>query len=730
MEPTSLPVKRIQGSPTKLKREERDALSQALNNERIGANVLTNFLDDLNTSNEESIDEGHAPSWVLEKSAKNIANKALLTGNKNWLDIVGEIDTYGGGNYAQTLKGRKIIQDTIIKIDAASDSRDSKEYTRRQRVHTEVAQLYEFSLSKFFNMDDGPEKDKELKEHKAKAFKYGLSNIYQRVLNNWDLISKREGKPLLLDDGKLIDKIQEWINIPGHFTDYDTMRAGITTFLAENNIKVGETQQSKIDSVLKAYTPLEGINEYKDLDKSIEEFGEKFVKELSVDTKYVPDQAITEVLNQRTALIKRWREILNEHRKLVKDDPKNTTNNFVTYGLWSPEQKTKLYEALVNARKEHLPTARTEIRKEYDKFTPTKNEPGTNDEFNKKYKTLGTLVWRQIEGGELKLSEEEEDKLKNLRAEIEARWPSKFKQYEADRRALEKTHRDVVSFAEGVDTEHTAEIRGLLAEHAFEDPKYIQMELNKYYDKEQIAPDEAATAEVNLFKTGVVKVEDIPVTKDSLKMFDSIIANIFPGYQVGLLSLASLDTTKAVPKIPMEALFIIKDNVNLIKAAIKERLKTKILGEGDKEGYNVPYGLWSNKQKEDFNKLTNRDIEKEFLSGGFKEGEPVSELIKELKKLAPDDPNAEQNKAARIKKETARIKNAFPSFKNKNLAKEGVGRELNIIIQGTTDHGKLNEMFKKLEPLISPNEYPKTPEALKGAILEFILLYYDSIRTR
>ena len=256
------------------------------------------------------------------------------------------------------------------------------------------------------------------------------------------------------------------------------------------------------------------------------------------------------------------------------------------------------------------------------------------------------------------------------------------------------------------------------------------MELDKYYNVAQIAPDEAATAEVNLFKTGVVKVEDIPVTKDSLKMFDSIIANIFPGYQVGLLSLASLDTTKAVPKIPMEALFIIKDNVNLIKAAIKERLKTKILGEGDKGGYNVPYGLWSNKQKEDFNKLTNRDIEKEFLSGGFKEGEPVSELIKELKKLAPDDPNAEQNKAARIKKETARIKNAFPSFKNKNLAKEGVGRELNIIIQGTTDHGKLNEMFKKLEPLISPNEYPKTPEALKGAILEFILLYYDSIRTR
>ena len=62
MEPTSLPVKRIQGKPTKLKKEERSHLSQALNNERIGANVLTNFIDDINTSNEEAIDEGHAPS--------------------------------------------------------------------------------------------------------------------------------------------------------------------------------------------------------------------------------------------------------------------------------------------------------------------------------------------------------------------------------------------------------------------------------------------------------------------------------------------------------------------------------------------------------------------------------------------------------------------------------------------------------------------------------------------
>jgi len=734
-EQASLEVEQTRPEKTRpLGKTEFADLSQKLNNRRIAGNTLTNFIDDINTSNEESIDEGHAPSWVLEKSARNFAAKALETGNKNWLDLIGEVDTYGGGNYAQTQKGRKIIRDTITLIDRASDKRDSDEYTKRQRVHTEKKQWFTHVLSKAFNIEDEDKRKETLKAYKKLAFSMGLSNVYQSVHNNYDLIIEREGEPKVLDDDTLIDKIQGYINVPGHYTDYDTMRAGITIFLAENNIRVGETQQSKIDSVLKAYTPLEGINEYKDLEKSVEDFGKNFIDKLSFDTKWKPQQAITEVLDQKTALTKRWREILNEHRKLVKDDPKNTTKQFITYGLWSADQKTKLYDDLISARDAHFDIARPAIRAKYDEFTPTRNDPGTNYEFNSKYKTLGTLVWRQTKGEEFKLSPEEEEELENLKAEIEARWPSKYKQYEDDRRALEKRHRKVVSFAEGADTEHTTAIRGLLAELAFESAPYIQMELNKYYDAAEggkgIVPDEAAKAEVDLFKTGLVEVEDIPATKKSLKLFDNLIANIFPGWKEGLLNLSTLEISKGVSKMPMEALFIIGDNVDLIKAAIKERLKTKILGEGDKEGYNVPYGLWSNKQKEDFNRLTSREIEKEFLSGGFKEGEPVSELIKELKELAPDDPNAETKKAALIKKKEGLIKNAFPNLKNEDVSTEGIGRKIATIIKGTTEHGKLKEMFKRLKPLIPPNEVPRTVEGLKRGIKAFIATYYELIRTR
>ena len=721
MEPRSLQWEQAKKkSPPKFGKTESADLSQKLNNRRIAGNTLTNFIDDINTSNEESIDEGHAPSWVLEKSARNFAAKALETGNKNWLDMIGEVETYGGGNYALTQKGRKIIRDTITLIDSASDKRDSDEYTKRQRVHTEKKQWFTTVLSKAFNIEDEDERKEALEGYKKLAFNMGLSDVYQSVYNNYDLIIKREGEPKVLDDDTLIDKLYGYINVPGNFTDYNTMSAGVTTFFAENNIKIGETQQSKIDKVLKAYTPLEGINEYKDLDESINKFGEDYIKELGVDTKYVPKEARTEVLNQRIALIKRWREILNDHRKIVKDDPKNTTKQFVPYGSWNADQKTKLHDDLVSARTDYFENARKAIKEEWDKNTPTANDPTKNAEFDKKYTAHNALVYKQEVGT---LDEDEKNKLKALEIEIEHRWPKKWKEYKDAVRALEKTHRDVVSFAEGADTEHTTVIRDLLAENAFESGPYIQMELNKYYDKEQIVPDEAAKAEVDLFKTGLVEVEDIPTTKDSLKMFDNLIANIFPGYKEGLLNLSSLDMHKGVSNVPMEALYIIRDKVDEIKTRIKDALRKKI-----KEEYKIPYGLWSDADKTDFNRNMNAEIRKDFLNWD-KEGDKA-ELITQLKGLAPDDPDAETKKREEIKKRAGLIKNAFPNFRSEDVSTEEIGRKIATIITGTTEHGKLLEMFKRLEPTMHPNNHPRTPDGLKRGILEFIAAYYELVQTR
>ena len=709
MEPTRLPVERIQSRPTKLKNEERNSLAQVLNNKRIAGNIVTNFLDDINTSNEESIDEGHAPSWVLEKSAKNIADKALSSGNKNWLDMIGKVETYGGGNYAQTQKGRKIIRDTISLIDSAANARETKEYQKRTRNRTQLKEEFTIGFNQVLGLPEGEQKELLIQKAKADAFNRGFSDLYQTIYNNYDLINKREGLPVILDDKEMIPKALEWINQSGNFGTPETMTAGFTTFLAERNVRVGENQQSKIDKLFKAYTPLEGINEYKELDESIDKFGEDIIKELGVNAKWEPAEVRPVIANQKLALIREFRKIFNQHRQDIKDDPDNKQQQFIPYGAWSADQKQDLYEKLNKAKKDFFITAQKAIKSVWDENKPDAKDAGTNDAWNKKYETLGNYVWRQRVGGEGSLSKKEEKLLSNLKVEMEARWPQKWEEYEEAIRKRGETHREPISFAEGADTDHTTAIRDILSDNAFEDPLYIQSQVTKYLNTQDLELDEDAKAEIEEFKKGVVSLDDIPTTKESLGMFDKLITNIFPGYQAGLLSLSSMDMVKKTPNIPMDAHFIIRDNVNLIKASIKDKLKSKV------SEYKAPYGLWSNKQKEDFKTETDREVERKFIGQN-------SELIKKLKDQSPDTNEVEETDEQKAEKLSSRIQEAFPQYKDKDI--NGVGEALVGLVDGTTDKGTMRGLYQKLLPV---NRIPSDIESMKVDILRVIARYYRLI---
>ena len=705
--------KRTQSRPSKLENEERNSLSQVLNNKRIAGNVVTNFLDDINTSNEESIDEGHAPSWVVEKSARNIADKALTTGNKNWLDMIGKVDTYGGGNYAQTQKGRKIIRDTITSIDTAANTRESKEYQKRTRVRADLKEEFKIGFNQVLGMPEGENKEKLIKAAKADAFNKGFSNIYQTVYHNYDLINKREGLPVTLDDKKMIPKALEWINESGNFATPEVMSARFTTYLAERNIQIGENQQSKIDKLLKAYTPLEGINEYKELETSIDKFGEDYIKELGVNAEWEPAEVRPVIATQKIALIKEFRQILNQHRVDIKDDPSNKQQQFIPYGAWSADQKENLYKELTTAKEDFFTNVKSSIKTAWDANPPDAKKPGTNDEYNKLSTEHRNLVFLKNTGV---LTETQKLREKNLEKEIFYKWPEKLKDYQSSLRSLEQTQREPISFAEGADTEHTTAIRGILTTNAFESPEYIQSQVTKYLNAEELELDEEAKGEIDEFKKGIVSLDEIPTTKESLGMFDKLIANIFPGYQAGLLSLSSMDMVKKVPNIPMDALFIIRNNVRLIKDSIKNKLKLKVAE------YGVPPGLWSNEQKEDFKTKTDREIETDFIGKN-------SKLIKELKGLSPDSNEVPKTPKQEAEKIGVRIKEAFPDYKDKDISgtesiNNQVGEALEGLVDGTTGNDEMRELYRTLLPY---NPIPSNIEDKKHDILLLIEQYYTLI---
>ena len=686
-------------------------ISQRLHREKLAGNALTNFIHNINADNEEYIDQGHAPSWVLEKSARNIANKALTTGNKNWLDLIGKVETYGGGNYSQTQKGRKIIRDTINEIERKANENEDREYKRRSRGKEELKYEFTVGFNRILGMEEGPEKEALIQKAKKNAFNMGLSNIYQGIYKDYDLINKREGEPQILSDKEMMPKILEYLNAPGNFGTFETMTAGVTTFLAQNNIKVNENQQSKIDKLLKAYTPLEGINEFKELNDSIDKFGDDYLKRLSINAKYIPDQARTASIDQKANLIKRFRTVFNEHRLEIK----GKEGQYIPYGSWSTEQKAKLHQDLLTVRDAYLNTARTAIKKAYDENTPIPNDPKTNDEYNKVYTELGTLNY--LVGTGVPLTDAQEERRKNLELELKYKWPQKWEEHRKSEIQRDEPEKDEISFAKDADPEHTQEIRSILAEHSLETPQYMQMKIDEYTNKEKIKPDSEAQAEIDRFKQSGTKLEDIPTTKDSLDLFDELLTSIFPGYQPGLMALKFADVVKRVPTFPMQAFYMIRENRNDIKDFIKEKLKAKILGEKGKEGLNVPYGtLWSNKQREDFNKELDAEIMEKFLKED-------SNIIKTLKALAPDKESTKEKPEDVVEMTDSRLKEAFPDYKDSDLS--NMGETLANDIKSITDNSEMREIFVKILPT---SKIPKSIEERKKLLLTEIVKHYTLLK--
>ena len=161
---------------------------------------------------------------------------------------------------------------------------------------------------------------------------------------------------------------------------------------------------------------------------------------------------------------------------------------------------------------------------------------------------------------------------------------------------------------------------------------------------------------------------------------------------------------------------MIREHRDKIKDAIKGKLKAKILGEKGEEGLNVPYGtLWSDQQREDFNKESNAEIMEQFLKED-------SEIIKKLKGLTPDESSAEEKPEEVAEMLDLRFKEAFPEYEDSDIS--NMGETLVNNIKSVTDNGDMREMFIKILPT---TQIPESIEDRKKLILKEIHRYYRLI---
>ena len=129
----------------------------------------------------------------------------------------------------------------------------------------------------------------------------------------------------------------------------------------------------------------------------------------------------------------------------------------------------------------------------------------------------------------------------------------------------------------------------------------------------------------------------------------------------------------------------------------------------------MPHGLWSNEQKGKFKKDTNKKLRGTYFNS-------KSELVKDLKKLAPDSTKVEETDAQKAEKIGGRIKMAFPDYEDKDI--NGVGEALVGLVDGTAGIDEMRGLYQKLLPI---NRIPDNIEDMREDILIVIEQYYTLI---
>ncbi len=118
---------------TKQKEENHLNIQKTVRN-RTNSMTNTNAIEAMNNRVTDSIEQGFQPHWVLEETANHLALKAIETEDDKWLEMINYLTTQnnperntngtwdlrkiGPNSYGKTLKGRKIIIDTMQKLRA------------------------------------------------------------------------------------------------------------------------------------------------------------------------------------------------------------------------------------------------------------------------------------------------------------------------------------------------------------------------------------------------------------------------------------------------------------------------------------------------------------------------------------------------------------------------------------------------------------------------------------
>jgi len=214
---------------------------------------------EINTFLEDAREQGfHDMGKLNQMTAEQIANQALNYGDKDFLDFIYEIKTYGDSNYGQTIAGQNLIRTVSDRIDRQKDDDEQRAYTRYTRNKSMQKESFMLRLVELRNKrsEEGFDFQGQLSTLIQEMNQAGLVGEAEAV-QKYELDKKnqlRQDDVISFDDDEITKTLMDLMQEEGP--------SGVHTYILKNGLELEEKYLRSILNSSDKIIPIKEIGPY------------------------------------------------------------------------------------------------------------------------------------------------------------------------------------------------------------------------------------------------------------------------------------------------------------------------------------------------------------------------------------------------------------------------------------------------------------------------------------
>ena len=319
---------------------------------------------EINTFLEDAREQGFHDMGKLNKmAAQQIANQAMVYEDKDFLDFIYEIKTYGDSNYGQTVEGQTLIRTVGNQIDTKLDENERKEWDNYKRRREQNVEAIDIQIGKFKADNEGGKHNdaiEQLYKQLEKSGRHGLAYTYRKRDKDIENGAEADKKVGLGGDHSDMLEILE-----------DAYKEGGAENYYKKKLELGisvdsEAERTILNSQRKPRVMIGGTEQFKTQKSST-------LKQLMVPSGQAPDligklkqelqgaapkvpTAYFQMIDTVTGAIeKEAQELYYRIHNMVSDD--DTKQYRAGYAYWHPDQHSEFNKGLAEISKRHVDNA-------------------------------------------------------------------------------------------------------------------------------------------------------------------------------------------------------------------------------------------------------------------------------------------------------------------------------------------------------------------------------------